>query len=424
MGDADEVTFAPMEALFDGLGGLDVSRVKPLAELASGSYNYFAEGDILLAKVTPCFESGKKAIARNLTNGVGFATSEVHVIRADRSKIETRFLRYLLCSEDFRAEGMRSMTGAGGLRRVSENAILDFRPKITDKKIQRAIADFLDRETARIDQLIQKKERLVEVVDEKRSSMITAAVTGRVDPAAAGHSPPKGIAKHGQLSFDALPSDWSVRRIKTISPVMRGASPRPIDDPAYFDERGEYAWVRISDVTASKGLLLETAQRLSERGAAKSVKLGIGELFLSIAGSVGKPCITGIKACIHDGFVYFPFLPKDSQKFLYWIFESHECFSGLGKLGTQLNLNTETVGNIAIPFPPISTQRTLAEFLDDRIAEIDRLRERMLNSVDRLREFRAALITAAVTGQIDVKTWGKKGTTDRRLDQIEESMSA
>ncbi|WP_405229556.1 restriction endonuclease subunit S [Lentisalinibacter sediminis] len=293
-----------------------------------------------------------------------------------------------------------------------------------DIESQKSIADFLDRETARIDQLIQKKERLVEVVDEKRSSMITAAVTGRVDPAAAGHSPPKGIAKHGQLWFDALPSDWSVRRIKTISPVMRGASPRPIDDPAYFDERGEYAWVRISDVTASKGLLLETAQRLSERGAAKSVKLGIGELFLSIAGSVGKPCITGIKACIHDGFVYFPFLPKDSQKFLYWIFESHECFSGLGKLGTQLNLNTETVGNIAIPFPPISTQRTLAEFLDDRIAEIDRLRERMLNSVDRLREFRAALITAAVTGQIDVKTWGKKGTTDRRLDQIEESMSA
>jgi len=197
--------------------------------------------------------------------------------------------------------------------------------------------------------------------------------------------------------FGQLPADWKPRRIKTISPVMRGASPRPIDYPGYFDDEGEFAWVRISDVTLSKGLLRQTTQRLSCLGASKSVKLEPGKLFLSIAGSVGKPCVTGIKACIHDGFVYFPFLPKESQRFLYWIFESRKCFSGLGKLGTQLNLNTETVGNILIPFPPIKTQNGIADFLDREIATIDQLVEKKLRFLAGLVERMEALVKDALS---------------------------
>ena len=97
--DAD-VTFVPMEAIADGLGGLDIS-LSPFSEVVSGSYNYFAEGDLLLAKVTPCFENGKKALARSLSNGIGYATSEVHVIRPGVDRIHPKYLFYLLCSELF-----------------------------------------------------------------------------------------------------------------------------------------------------------------------------------------------------------------------------------------------------------------------------------------------------------------------------------
>ena len=138
----------------------------------------------------------------------------------------------------------------------------------------------------------------------------------------------------------AVPEHWTVIALKWLSPVFRGASPRPIDDPIYFDNEGEFGWVRIADVTASPdGYLYETTQKLSALGSSLSVKLDPGELFLSIAGSVGKPCITKIKACIHDGFVYFPWLSID-QRLLYRVFESGLCFGGLGKMGTQLNLNT------------------------------------------------------------------------------------
>jgi len=127
-----------------------------------------------------------------------------------------------------------------------------------------------------------------------------------------------------------VPAHWNIKAIKWLSPVLRGASPRPIDDPKYFDDEGEYAWVRIADASASDGVLVETTQRLSALGSSLSVKLEPGSLFVSIAGTVGKPCVTGMKACIHDGFVYFPRLGID-QRLLYRAFEAGTCYGGLGR---------------------------------------------------------------------------------------------
>jgi len=193
-----------------------------------------------------------------------------------------------------------------------------------------------------------------------------------------------------------IPVHWDIKKIKWDTPVFRGASPRPIDDPVYFDDEGEYAWVRIADVTASGTYLERTTQRLSELGASLSVKMEHGELFLSIAGSVGKPCITNIKCCIHDGFVYFPRLKCDT-KFLYYIFASGEPYKGLGKLGTQLNLNTDTVASIYMGFPSSEEQQAIADLLDRETSRIDELIARKQRLIELLQEQRTAQITHTVT---------------------------
>jgi len=193
-----------------------------------------------------------------------------------------------------------------------------------------------------------------------------------------------------------VPAHWTVKAIKWESPVLRGASPRPIDDPIYFDDDGEYAWVRISDVTEAGTYLENTEQKLSDAGARLSVKLKPGDLFLSIAGSVGKPCITRIKCCIHDGFVYFPRWKAD-PKFLYYLFASGEPYKGLGKMGTQLNLNTDTVGSIVIGLPEAEEQQTIARFLDAKTAQIDALVAQKRLLIAKLKEKRSALIARAVT---------------------------
>jgi type I restriction enzyme S subunit len=200
----------------------------------------------------------------------------------------------------------------------------------------------------------------------------------------------------GEDWLGEVPSHWKVIKIKHLSPIKRGASPRPIDDAKYFDDDGEYAWTRIADVTASDVYLIEAPQRLSDLGSSLSVKLEPESLFLSIAGTVGKPCITGIKACIHDGFVYFPEL-RIPNKFLFYVFAGEQAYKGLGKFGTQLNLNTDTVGGIKIGCTDSAGLEKIVAFLDHETAKIDALIEKQQRLIELLKEKRQAVISHAVT---------------------------
>lgn len=387
-----EVSFVPMAAIGEN-GGIQLDQVKPLDGMGDG-YTPFVDGDVVVAKITPCFENGKGAFAEGLKNGIAFGTTELHVIRPAKD-IDGRFLFYLSISELFRKLGEGAMYGAGGQKRVPEVYIKDFQTPLPPLDQQQKITAFLDRKTAEIDTLIAKKRRLLDLLAEKRTALITRAVTKGINP----DVPKKdsGIEWLGEI-----PVHWDVMAIKWITPVLRGASPRPIDDTAYFDDEGEYSWVRIADVTASEMRLEKTTQQLSELGASLSVKRHPGDLFLSIAGSVGKPIIAGIKCCIHDGFVYFPLLPAELSEYLFWIFKSGQPYLGLGKLGTQLNLNTDTVGGIRIAVPPTDEVHEIVEWISENVKSMDEIHERISNAIARLEEYRSALITNAVTGQIQV----------------------
>jgi type I restriction enzyme, S subunit len=312
--------------------------------------------------------------------------------------VDARFLFWWL---DSNYQSIRNLAG-GDLRDGLNLELVGNIPlPVVPLAEQNAIAAFLDRETAKIDGLVAEQKRLMELLKEKRQAVISHAVTKGIDP----HAPmkPSGVEWLGDV-----PKHWEVVPIKWLSPVKRGASPRPIDDPKYFDEEGEYAWVRIADVSACDGVLSETTQRLSSLGSSLSVKILPNELFVSIAGTVGKPCISAIKACIHDGFVYFPTL-KIEPWFLFRIFEAGDCYGGLGKWGTQLNLNTDTVGSIRVAVPPAAELIHLLKFLDVKLSRFDTLTAEALRAIDLLQERRTALISAAVSGQIDVRNQPSKG---------------
>ena len=207
----------------------------------------------------------------------------------------------------------------------------------------------------------------------------------------------------GEEWLGSVPTHWDVIQIKRLSTVKRGASPRPIDDSKYFDDEGEYAWTRIADVTASDVYLTQAPQKLSKLGSSLSVKLEPSSLFLSIAGTVGKPCITGMKACIHDGFVYFPEL-KIPNKFLFYVFAGEQAYKGLGKFGTQLNLNTDTVGGIKIGCADNAELEKIVRFLDHETAKIDILIEKQQQLIKLLKEKRQAITSNAITPQLGEKT--------------------
>ncbi|WP_022836396.1 restriction endonuclease subunit S [Salisaeta longa] len=173
-----EVSFVPMESVGEG-GGLDLSETKPLEDVVSG-YTYFRNQDVLVAKITPCFENGKGALARDLENGVGFGTTELHVLRPG-DNLDARFLFYTTMSHPFRKMGESTMYGAGGQKRVSDDFIQNLRWPIPPLAEQRAIATYLDRETARIDALVDKIRDGIARLKEYRTALVSAAVTGRID---------------------------------------------------------------------------------------------------------------------------------------------------------------------------------------------------------------------------------------------------
>ena len=399
---AERVSFLPMEAVGDD-GSLKLEQTRPVEEVSTG-YTYFEDGDVTVAKITPCFENGKGANMQGLTGGVGFGTTELIVLRPSEA-IHPQWLYLLTQTTLFRKRGEALMQGSGGQKRVPDGYIKDLSVAWPCEVEQEAIAAYLDVEAARIDILVSEKEKLIELLREYRQSVITEAVTKGLDP----DVPTKDS---GVPWLGDVPEHWDVKAVKRLSSVCRGASPRPIDDPIYFDDDGEYIWVRISDVTASDGVLTESTQRLSQLGASLSVPLEPGELFLSIAGSVGKPCITGVKACIHDGFVYFPALEAESRKFLYYVFLAGEAYKGLGKMGTQLNLNTDTVGAIKIGVPAPNEQSAIAAYLDVQTIKIDGLIAHVEKEIELLKELRSATITDAVLGRIDLRDYTKKNKQD------------
>ncbi len=138
----EEVSFVPMENLGIGSKELTLTGTRSLAEVA-GSYTYFAEGDVLLAKITPCFENGKLGIARNLVNGVGFGSSEYIVIRPS-PEVDADFLYHFLNRETFREEGAKQMTGAVGHKRVPKEYVEGALIPVPTIEEQRRIVTLLD----------------------------------------------------------------------------------------------------------------------------------------------------------------------------------------------------------------------------------------------------------------------------------------
>lgn len=194
-----------------------------------------------------------------------------------------------------------------------------------------------------------------------------------------------------------IPQEWETIKIKYLSPVLRGASPRPIDNPIYFNENGEYVWTRIADVSKCNRYFEKYYEYMSDLGTSKSIKIEPNSLIVSICATVGKPIITKVKCCIHDGFVYFPLLDPKYNDFLYYIFNNGSCFAGLGKLGTQLNLNTETVGSISIPIIDDSELKSIIKYLDEKCSEIDNIVENTKASIDEYKKYKQSVITEAVT---------------------------
>ena len=344
-----EVSFIPMEAVGE-YGGLDLDTTKPLSEVVDG-YTYFGNGDVIVAKITPCFENGKGSLVSGLRNGLGFGTTELHVLRPS-VQVDARFLLYLTFSDHFRRIGAASMYGAGGQKRISDDFIRNFHHPLPSLSEQCAVAAFLDRETAKIDALAAGKERLIELLQEKRTALITRAVTRGLDP----NVPMKDS---GVEWLGAIPANWDPERVK-----------------------------RLFQHTKRQGFPEQTV--------------------LSVYREYG----------VIENYVVYEPDHGANEKFLHHLLRSKllaRVYLTLsnGIRPSQWRLEPERFEELVVFLPPRVEQDQIARFLDRETARIDALIAKIREAIDHLKEFRTALLSAAVTGKIDVRTAADAATADQ-----------
>lgn len=161
-----------------------------------------------------------------------------------------------------------------------------------------------------------------------------------------------------ELRFSQFKNDWNETILGNLSQIRRGASPRPIEDPKWFDSDGVFGWLRIADVTQQNGRIFNIEQKLSAEGQKKTLILEEPHLILSIAATVGKPVINYVPTGIHDGFIVFLNLNADREFIFQWLERFRPNWFKLGQPGSQLNLNSELVKNQSIFLSSLMEEQT------------------------------------------------------------------
>ncbi len=393
-----ELAFLPMEAV-GGDGSLRLDATRPISEVSTG-YTFFAEGDVAFAKITPCFENGKGAIMRGLGTGCGFGTTELTVMRPGKD-LDVEYLYYLSISDEFRKNGEAWMYGAGGQKRVPDDYVKEFRFCFPPLPEQQAIATFLDGETGRIDALLGKKERLLELLAEQRSTLISRAVTKGLD--ATVMMKPSSVEWLGDV-----PEHWVLKR----SRYMLSMNPSK-QEANHLDFETELAFLPMEAVGGDGSLRLDATRPISE--------VSTGYTFFAegdVAFAKITPCFENGKGAIMRGLgtgcgfgtteltVMRPGKDLDVE-YLYYLSISDE-FRKNGEAwmygaGGQKRVPDDYVKEFRFCFPPLPEQQAIAAFLDRETSKIDILSAKVKTVIEKLKEYRTALISAAVTGKIDVR---------------------
>lgn len=173
-----EVVFLAMESVSEN-GQIDNSEKRCVSELWEG-FTYFQKNDVIIAKITPCFENGKGAWLNNLESDFGFGSTEFHTVRGHKNRLDNHYFYHVTKSDVFMKIGEAFMTGSAGQKRVSTNFVLTFKLAFPPIKEQIEIANFLQQRTTAIDQLIKNIEAQIEKLQELRKIRIYEAVTGKI----------------------------------------------------------------------------------------------------------------------------------------------------------------------------------------------------------------------------------------------------
>jgi len=328
-----------------------------------GKRTSLEKGDILISITA---ELGKLGW---IPEGLGTAYINQHtaLVRM-KNTLDSKFVAYALSTEKYNNK-LNSLNDSGAKAGLNLGTIRSFELTIPSKPEQTQIASFLSVVDEKISQLTQKLELLSQYKQGMMQKLFSQQIRFKADDG----------SEFGE---------WEEKIIGEIANIKRGASPRPITDTKWFDEDSKVGWVRISDVSKSKKVLVETEQYLSIAGIKKSRFIPKGNIIMSICATIGKPIYTGFDVCIHDGFVVFSELKAWHEYTYYYLEYIEKNWYQYGQPGTQVNLNSDIVSNEIFPFPCLEEQTKIANFL----SAIDQKIEVVAQQIEQAKQWKKGLL--------------------------------
>ena len=353
------------------------------------------QGDLLVCEGG---EVGRSAIVGDSPNDGTIIQNALHLVRG-RNGANTRFLYYLL-RHAFDQGWFDVICNKSTIAHFTVEKFEDMWAWLPDNSKQRAIADYLDLETARLDALLAEKKRLLDLLTEKRRALITRAVIR-------GLNPNVPLRDSGIPWLGEIPAHWKVIRLKFVSTesLAYGANEAALDDDQSFPR-----FVRITDIN-EKGNLIDETFRSLEPTIAEPYMLNDGDILFARSGATvgkaflykkswGPSCFAGylIRLRCDKRLVRPEFIFAYTQSDPYW----SQLQEGTIQATIQ-NFSAEKYGHLLLILPPLWEQSEILDQLSKSLSRLETLRSSAESTIALLKERRAALIAVAVTGQIDME---------------------
>lgn len=418
------VSFIPMKCVEEQTGRIDLAFTRKLSEVKKG-YTAFQNGDILFAKITPCMENGKLAIVHDLKNGVGFGSTEFHVIRLP-DDISKKLLFYFLLREDLRREARNRMTGSAGQLRVPASFIQDLELPLPPLPEQHRIVAKIEQLFSDLDAGVAALENAKQQLKRYRQSVLQSAVTGkltatwrtahqpelepasvlldriRAERAAKQNGKQKPLPPLDTSELAELPEGWEWTNWETISPRVTVGFVGPMKHE--YVEEG-IPFLRSQNVRENRfdpdGLRFISPD--FHRRISKST-LHPDDLVVVRSGSVGVTCVIpeylDEANCADLVVIQKPlcFLPQFGA---YYMNSLAKKFIRQGQVGVALiHFNTQSVAELSIPLPPLAEQAQIVAEVERRLSVADQIEKTIDASLLQSERLRQSILKKAFSGKL------------------------
>jgi type I restriction enzyme S subunit len=383
-----EVSFVPMESLRNGT--IDFQEI--LFAEGKGKYTYFRDGDLLVAKVTPCFENGNIAIANDMKEGIGFGSSEIFVLRMDNKVLNT-YMFYITQSSKFQDGACATMCGVGGLKRISPLFMRTYELDIPSLSVQQRMVDYLDEKLAKIDERIAVLEKQKNAYARLKKSVIHQAVTR-------GLNPNVPLKDSGIEWIGMIPEHWEVKRIKDV--VSINTQVLPENTP--YDYMFKY--IDIGNVSSDGKITIgedvsfyeapSRARRIIKRG---DVLVSTVRTYLR---AIARVDFEANDIIASTGFAVLSPKTRVDSAFVVNAIRDIYIVDAICSLSTGVSypaISALRLSSISFAIPPLTEQQAIATYLDEKCAKIDAVIENIGKQIDASKCLKRALINEVITGQ-------------------------